>query len=274
MAVINKNNKENKKTLYSKKKYLLLSLLSLGIIAKSISNNDSDTEILDNNYEINSSLLTGAGVFGDNGQSFYAAGAIAHINQDVVYVEEPEETTEEDVSVIEPEEEFSVSTNNVYYDFPCSNEFQDYIIDISEQYGFTHKIMFTIIHQESGGGQDSNGRISKTNDYGITQINECNLDYIYQQLGYTKEEILYDPYKAVEASALLIRDMFIMYGYDYDNFDYKNIFGTYNGWINWENIEKSTRYANSCMQILEEKFGENAKTRTADDIVDPKTLKL
>jgi len=142
-----------------------------------------------------------------------------------------------------------------YYDFPCDNEFQDYIKNTGERFGVPHDVMMTIIHQETGGKWDANGVVSPTNDYGLTQINICNEGYIKENLGYTMNDILNDPYKAVEAQALLLKNIMNQYNYDLNNFSYENIFGTYNGWINWKNKQMSVNYASSCMQIYEEKFG-------------------
>lgn len=126
-----------------------------------------------------------------------------------------------------------------------------FIIQISKKYNIPYDILETIIHQESGGCWNTNGVISPTNDYGLTQINECNLEKIYNELGYTKEEILYEAPKAIDAQAYLIKQIIDLYGYN-DTINYKEVFGTYNGWIKWKNKEISIEYADSCMEILNE----------------------
>lgn len=126
-----------------------------------------------------------------------------------------------------------------------------FIIQISKKYNIPYDILETIIHQESGGCWNTNGVISPTNDYGLTQINECNLEKIYNELGYTKEEILYETPKAIDAQAYLIKEIIDLYGYN-DTINYKEVFGTYNGWIKWKNKEISIEYADSCMEILNE----------------------
>lgn len=126
-----------------------------------------------------------------------------------------------------------------------------FIIQISKKYNIPYDILETIIHQESGGCWNTNGVISPTNDYGLTQINECNLEKIYNELGYTKEEILYETPKAIDAQAYLIKEIIDLYGYN-DTINYKEVFGTYNGWIKWKNKEISVEYADSCMEILNE----------------------
>lgn len=160
----------------------------------------------------------------------------------------------------------TVSTNKVkevtkaqYYEYPCSDELKEHIQIISEQYNVPEEIMMTIIDQESGGKWDTNGVISPTNDYGLTQINKCNEEFIKENLGYTMNDILNDPFIAVEAQALLLNNIMKEYGYDVNNIDYENVFGTYNGWVLWRQKEMALEYAESCMKIYEEKFGSNSK---------------
>lgn len=149
--------------------------------------------------------------------------------------------------------------STIYYDFPCTEEFQKYMEKIAEEYEVPVEIMMTIIHRETGGMWDSNGVISPTNDYGLTQINKCNEEFIKENLEYTMEDILNDPYIAVEAQAFLLKNIMKEYGYDQDNIDYENVFGTYNGWVSWKQKEMSVEYAENCMEIYEEKFGSISK---------------
>ena len=144
---------------------------------------------------------------------------------------------------------------NKYYDLPCPKEWQDYIFNLSNETGVPSELIMTIIHQESGGTWDTNGKISVTHDYGLTQINQCNLSEIKNVLGITKEEVLNDPYKAMTAQTYLLQNIMNMYGYTNENIDYLNVCGTYNGWTNWEKKEMSQDYVASCQRILEEKFG-------------------
>ncbi|MCI9279842.1 MAG: transglycosylase SLT domain-containing protein [Bacilli bacterium] len=142
-----------------------------------------------------------------------------------------------------------------YYDIPIYDEaFQEHIFEISDKYGFAHDILFTIGHVESDGTWATNGVISPTNDYGLFQINITNHKQIYQVLGFTSDDLQYDPYKNAEAAAYLIKTFFDLYDYDITNFNYKNIFGTYNGYINWEEKEQSLEYVDYSMKILEEKY--------------------
>ncbi len=142
-----------------------------------------------------------------------------------------------------------------YYDIPIYDEtFQQFMFDISKKYGFSHDILFTLGHVESDGTWTTNGVISPTNDYGLFQINITNHKLINQVLGFTTEDIQYNPYKNAEAAAYLIKSFFQLYNYDESHFDYQNIFGTYNGYVTWRSKEQSLEYVDYCMEILEEKY--------------------
>jgi len=203
-----------------------------------------------NLYKIKKRLLLGL-------YSIYISNIILQPTQIQDSVIEYETTTnidEENVTLVDNEN--SLTTTGNKYNFPCNIELQQHIIDVANYYGYDPKIAFIIIDQESGGKWDTNGCISPTNDYGLTQINECNMDNIYEAIGITKEEILHNPYKAIEAQGYILSNIMDIYDYeDRNDIDYKNVFGTYNGWTNWENKEMAVKYANSCMERLEEHFG-------------------
>ncbi len=156
------------------------------------------------------------------------------------------------------------NTNRVFsYD-----ELKDSIYRISQDYGIPFNVMTTIGHQESGGQWNTNGVKSYTGDYGQYQINiRWNLESINNDLGFTEEDLLYNPYKSIEASAYLLSEIMNIYGYTIDNYDPKEIFGAYNGWIDWKDKEMAVEYAESCMAILEqnlypyEEKGEKVKIR-------------
>ncbi len=147
---------------------------------------------------------------------------------------------------------------SVYYDsFPCDVEFQNHIKSVASKYEVPFEVLMIILDQETNGYWNANGVISKTNDYGLAQINKCNLQFIYDSIGITKNQVLNDPYKAVEAEAFIVRYCFDNMGYDQYNFDYRNAFGCYNGWLKWEEKEPCRKYADRCMERLSEHFDIN-----------------
>ena len=121
------------------------------------------------------------------------------------------------------------------------------------------RIMMTIGEKESNGTWDCDGKISKTNDYGQFQINKCNHEIIYENLGYTTEDLLNDRYKNTDAAIYLICDRILTHP-KCKTID--DVFGMYNGWSNWKNISRSVKYSDNCLNIMEEYFG----TRDYEDV--------
>jgi hypothetical protein len=254
-----------KEMLYKEKKLMLMLGMSLATTATLTSCGDSkknDVAVAEKSIQDDVNLSSGVSslfeYYLENDCYGVSAGVTRSLNniRRETYLEYEENVTIEVESDNELEGSSFVSEEKTYYDFPCSPGLQDYIISIADSYEIPYEIMFTIIHRESGGDWNSNGYISSTNDYGLCQINKCNFADIYDELGFTEDDILNDPYKNIEASAYLIKRIFNVYGYTKDNFEYENVFGCYNGWTNWKKKKMATSYVSGCMKILEEKFGD------------------
>ena len=141
---------------------------------------------------------------------------------------------------------------NSYSGMNLDYELEDGIKELAEQYEVPYQIVLTIGEQESRGSWNNNGVISPTNDYGEFQINECNLSYIEENLGYTKEEIRYDSLKNAEACVFLLKD--ILSRDDVNSLE--DVFGMYNGWINWQNKPISVSYVDGCLDIMDKYFSD------------------
>lgn len=137
-----------------------------------------------------------------------------------------------------------------YSGMRLSNELEDEIKRIAEIYNVPYQIVLAIGERESAGLWNNDGVISSTNDYGQFQINECNLKYIEENLGYSKEEILNDSIKNAEACIFLLRD--IINRKEASNME--QVFGMYNGWIGWENKSMAVEYSESCCNIINSYF--------------------
>lgn len=133
-----------------------------------------------------------------------------------------------------------------YSGMALAHELEDNLKTLAENFNIPYQILLTIGYQESGGNWNNNGVISSTDDYGLFQINQCNLSYIKEQLGYSKEEILNDELKNTEACLLLLSNIIKRE----DVTTLEDIFGMYNGWVNWQNKSQSVNYVNSCMEIM------------------------
>ena len=148
------------------------------------------------------------------------------------------------------EEKINLEPIFVGYDNGCPIEYQRYILKMSNKYDVPFNVLMAIFDNESGGLFNTNGVISNTDDYGLFQINICNHDFIYEQLGYEPKDILNDPYKNIEAATLLVKQICNMYEEDLIQENYENIFGTYNGWKSWRNKEISRDYASNAVNKI------------------------
>lgn len=84
---------------------------------------------------------------------------------------------------VEPTPTTEAKKTYVYYDVPLDNDFQEYIQDVCEQYGFEHyDIVIALIGHESSYRQTV---VSKTDDYGYMQINSINHEWLGEELGIT-----------------------------------------------------------------------------------------
>lgn len=141
-----------------------------------------------------------------------------------------------------------------YYAIPVDKEYQDYLRYLGKKYDIPESISFTIGDVESGGHWNTNGKISPTNDYGQFQINIKNLPLLEEIFGYTKEEILNDPYKNAECAHYLLKIIFDKYKYTKEEYDFENVCGTYNGWTKWQENEDANEYVLRCQTAYEQKF--------------------
>ncbi len=165
------------------------------------------------------------------------------------------------------------STRNLqknYSGMNLSYELEDGIRELARQYDIPYQIVLTIGEQESNGCWNNNGVISATDDYGEFQINKRNLSYIEEQLGYTEEEILYDSLKNAEAAIFLLKDII---NRD-DVTSLEDVFGMYNGWVNWKNKSISVNYVNNCNHIMKEYFPNFEYNNNEDKSNNPLVLSL
>ena len=78
----------------------------------------------------------------------------------------------------EPEEDPEPQVR--FYDIPLSRELQEYTFRLCEENGLDYEMVLALMDQESDYREKI---ISKTNDYGIMQINEINHEWLKEELG-------------------------------------------------------------------------------------------
>ena len=140
---------------------------------------------------------------------------------------------------------------NTYSGMNLTHEYEEYIkelcINYADEYNLDSDELFknvlVIGDQESDGKWNNNGVVSPTEDYGVFQINIVNHKKIEEKLGYTTEELLNDQYKNADAAVWIIANIMVN---DYCKND-ADIYGMYNGWINWENYDSSVEYVDNCL---------------------------
>lgn len=90
-------------------------------------------------------------------------------------------------------------------DVPMDEDLQEFVFYLSAAYEMDFTFVMALIQQESGYKLDV---ISKTNDYGLMQINEINHPYLQEQLGITD---FTEPYGNVRAGMFILRKLFEKY---------------------------------------------------------------
>lgn len=90
-------------------------------------------------------------------------------------------------------------------DVPMDEDLQEFVFYLSAAYEMDFTFVMALIQQESGFRSDV---ISKTNDYGLMQINEINHPYLQEQLGITD---FTEPYSNVRAGMFILRKLFEKY---------------------------------------------------------------
>lgn len=83
----------------------------------------------------------------------------------------------ETIPVIKTQESEAVETKK-YYNVPLSAEIQDYIFQLCEENNVDPVLIFAMVETESGFNPNC---VSRTNDYGLMQINKCNHRWLKAQ---------------------------------------------------------------------------------------------
>ena len=93
----------------------------------------------------------------------------------------------------------------VYYDCPLSHDLQDYIRTLCGNYGVPMSLIIAMIEVESSFRADA---ISKTNDYGLMQINIINHEWLSKEYDITD---FLDPYQNVFCGIVMIAEHYNRY---------------------------------------------------------------
>jgi len=116
-------------------------------------------------------------------------------------ISEDESKTNQDESDVKHSEfkKHQVSTEFFLYDISVSDELQRYTFDISAERGLNYEMILAIMFKESTFRE---GAVSKTNDYGIMQINRGNHKWLSESLGITD---FLDPEQSIDAGTFHLK---------------------------------------------------------------------
>lgn len=116
-----------------------------------------------------------------------------------------------------------------YYDIPLSKELQLYTYTRCVDYGIAdhYELVLAMMWQESNFTPDT---ISKTDDYGIMQINACNHEWLRDVLGTTN---FLDASQNIDAGTYIISKMFLKYEDEHKALMAYNM-GENGASLNWE----------------------------------------
>lgn len=118
---------------------------------------------------------------------------------ELVTTEVTEETT---VPVLEPTLE---PLDIVFYDCPLDFELQQYIKELCDIYGVDMATVLALIYVESSFRPDI---VSKSNDYGLMQINSINHEWLREKYGITD---FLDPYQNVFCGIAMLSEHLVRY---------------------------------------------------------------
>lgn len=117
-------------------------------------------------------------------------------------VKELEETKEDEITIeIEPVKEMETYIEESF----ISEDIQKVIYEASEEYGISYPLLLAMVETESSGQPNV---ISRTNDYGLMQINRQNHGWLRDEHGITD---FLDPSQNLKAGCIILQDLIEKY---------------------------------------------------------------
>lgn len=129
-------------------------------------------------------------------------------------------------------------------DVDMDADLQEFTYCICRAYNLDFTLIMAMIEHESSYQADC---ISKTNDYGLMQINKCNHEWMTEELGVTD---FLDPYQNIIAGCYVMRDLFKRY----DNVNRVLMsynMGEYQASLLWNNGVYKSNYSKAVLKIQE-----------------------
>ena len=177
-------------------------------------------------------------------------------------VQNQSETTKTEAAAGVAGKRHEVSTEFVLYDIPLSDELQRYTFDISMERGLNYEMVLAIMFKESTFRENA---VSRTNDYGIMQINRGNHKWLSESLGITD---FLDPKQSINAGTFHLK------GIADNGFDIHQILMVYNlggrgAKDLWNQGITTSAYSRSVVEYMEglkwKRRNKNVSLDTQDD---------
>jgi len=143
-----------------------------------------------------------------------------------------------------------------YFDVPLSHSLQRYIYEICADENVPVTLVYAMIEHES---QFNPEIVSKTDDYGLMQINEVNHTWLNEE--YRCADML-DPYQNVFCGVKIIGEYVNRYDGDLTKALMAYNMGDYGARKAWENGVKEITYSNTILGLMQnyEEVLQNAKS--------------
>lgn len=144
------------------------------------------------------------------------------------------------------------TVSNYYFDIPLSHSLQDFIYEICADEEVPITLILAMIETESNFNPEI---ISKTNDYGLLQINKVNHEWLKKS--YRTADML-NPYQNVYCGIKIIGTFVKKYKGDINKALMAYNMGDYGAKKAWQNGIKSTRYSEKILGLMN-KYEEDLK---------------
>ncbi len=147
-----------------------------------------------------------------------------------------------------PDEENPVDQGFQTYDIDLSEELQNYTFEQCQKVNLDPKLVLAVMKVESNFKSDL---ISRTNDYGLMQINKVNHGWLKKKLGVTD---FLDPKQSIDCGIYMLKELFDKYSDDHKVLMAYN-FGEGGMKRNWKKGVRSSKYSRKVLQTREELVG-------------------
>ena len=185
---------------------------------------------------------------------------LAHIGLGIIIGRFLAPTKTETVTVYEPvpmpvyqEQDLPEITEHYMFDIPLSHSLQNYLYEICADEELPVSLILAMIETESGFNPEV---ISKTNDYGLMQLNKINHEWLNEQ--YRAADML-NPYQNIFCGVKIISSFVKKYD-DYGKALMAYNMGDYGARKAWENGVTSTKYSEKILTLMQ-KYEEAANDK-------------